>query len=180
MKSSRLLFAAVACAFAGAASADYTVDMNAIDIQGVGASLGTIKVTAAPQGGVLFTPELKGLPPGDHGFHVHQFANCGAKQKDGKMEPGEMAGPHYDPKKTAKHAGPKGAGHGGDLPVLKVEADGTAKAPVTAERLALDELRNKSLVIHAGGDNYSDNPPNGGGGARIACGVIQARVGKKK
>ena len=35
-------------------------------------------------------------------------------------------------------------------------------------------LRGKSVVIHAGGDNYSDQPqPLGGGGARIACGVIE-------
>jgi Cu-Zn family superoxide dismutase len=29
-------------------------------------------------------------------------------------------------------------------------------------------------MIHAGSDNYSDSPkPLGGGGARIACGVIE-------
>jgi Cu-Zn family superoxide dismutase len=29
-------------------------------------------------------------------------------------------------------------------------------------------------MIHAGGDNYSDQPvPLGGGGARIACGVVK-------
>jgi superoxide dismutase, Cu-Zn family len=29
-------------------------------------------------------------------------------------------------------------------------------------------------MIHSGGDNYSDAPaPLGGGGARIACGVIK-------
>jgi Cu-Zn family superoxide dismutase len=33
-------------------------------------------------------------------------------------------------------------------------------------------LRGHAVVIHAGGDNYSDVPPLGGGGARIACGVI--------
>ena len=35
--------------------------------------------------------------------------------------------------------------------------------------------RDKSLVLHGGGDNHSDQPkPNGGGGDRIACGVVQA------
>jgi Cu-Zn family superoxide dismutase len=29
-------------------------------------------------------------------------------------------------------------------------------------------------MIHAGGDNYSDHPKRlGGGGARIACGVVK-------
>ena len=160
---------------AGLAAADYKVEMNAIDIKGVGASLGMVKITAAPKGGVLFTPDLKGLPPGPHGFHVHEFANCAAKQKEGKLEPGEAAGGHFDPKKTRKHAGPKGDGHLGDLPPLEVSAAGTASTPVTVERLILKDLAGKSLVVHAGGDNGSDQPkPNGGGGTRIACGVIQS------
>jgi len=29
-------------------------------------------------------------------------------------------------------------------------------------------------MIHAGGDNYTDEPALGGGGARVACGVINA------
>jgi Cu-Zn family superoxide dismutase len=175
MKNSLLtaaLGATLACA--GVAQADYEVTMNAVDIKGVGAPIGTVVVSAAPTGGVLFTPNLTNLPPGEHGFHVHQFANCGAKAKDGKMEPGANAGDHYDPQKSRKHAGPAGAGHLGDLPPLKVSAQGTATQPVTAERLALKELRNKSIVIHEGGDNMSDQPkPNGGGGTRIACGTIQ-------
>jgi Cu-Zn family superoxide dismutase len=35
-------------------------------------------------------------------------------------------------------------------------------------------VKGKALMIHAGGDNYADQPkPLGGGGDRIACGVIQ-------
>ena len=38
----------------------------------------------------------------------------------------------------------------------------------------LGQLAGKALMIHAGGDNYSDEPkPLGGGGARVACGVIR-------
>ena len=34
--------------------------------------------------------------------------------------------------------------------------------------------RHLALMLHAGGDNYSDQPaPLGGGGARMACGVAQ-------
>jgi Cu-Zn family superoxide dismutase len=157
------------------ASADYKVTMNAIDIKGVGAPLGTVAIAAAQSGGVQFTPDLKGLAPGQHGFHVHEHANCGAKEKDGKMSPGEMAGEHYDPKKTRKHAGPLATGHLGDLPALDAGANGAATKPVTAAHLTLRELQGKALVIHEGGDNYADQPkPNGGGGTRIACGIIQA------
>ena len=174
MRNKVLLALAAAMAAAGAA-ADYKVDMNAIDIKGVGQSLGTVAIAAAQGGGVQFTPNLKSLPPGQRGMHVHEHANCGAKEKDGKMSAGEMAGEHYDPKKTKKHAGPGGGGHLGDIPALQVASDGTATKAVTAPHLTLRELQGKALVIHEGGDNYSDQPkPNGGGGARIVCGVIQA------
>ena len=169
------LTTAFLAALPAAALADYTVDMNAIDIRGVGESLGKVTITAAPQGGVTFTPRLSKLPPGAHGFHVHEFANCGARQKDGKMSAGEMAGGHWDPDKHGKHGKPGGDGHRGDLPPLEVAADGSATQAVTAPHLKLEDLRQKSLMIHAGGDNFSDQPkPSGGGGERIACGVIEA------
>jgi Cu-Zn family superoxide dismutase len=177
--NNKSLLAFAAALAAGAAFGDYKVDMNRIDAKGVGESLGTVTIATTPGGGVTFTPDLKGLPPGAHGFHVHQFANCAAKQKDGKLEPGEAAGPHYDPDKTHKHAGPAGQGHKGDLPVLNVTAGGEAKEAVTAPRLALKDLRGKSLVVHQGGDTFSEPPPNGGGGTRIACGVVEPAPKKK-
>lgn len=95
--------------------------------------------------------------------------------KDGKASAAEAAGGHYDPHKTGKHAGPDGDGHLGDLPVLVVNNEGKAVTPVTASRLkSLDEIKDKALMIHVGGDNMSDQPkPLGGGGARFACGVIK-------
>jgi Cu-Zn family superoxide dismutase len=37
----------------------------------------------------------------------------------------------------------------------------------------VEQIRGRSIMIHAGGDDYSDAPaPLGGGGARIACGAI--------
>ena len=53
-----------------------------------------------------------------------------------------------------------------------------AGLPLVLRRLTgvvdkLSDLSGRSLMIHAAGDNYSDDPkPLGGGGARIACGVI--------
>ena len=69
----------------------------------------------------------------------------------------------------------RASGHLGDLPVLQVAANGTATETLTAPRITdVGALRGKALMIHAGGDNYSDQPaPLGGGGARIACGVLQ-------
>lgn len=168
----RMLFPVLVAA-AGAAHADYKVDMRAIDGKGVQKSIGTIAISAAPSGGVVFKPQLKGLVAGDRGFHVHENPDCGPKEKDGKREAGEAAGPHWDPDKAGKHSGPEAAGHRGDLPFLSVAPDGTATKPVTAARIKLADLKGKSLMIHAGGDTYSEPPANGGGGKRIACGVIK-------
>ncbi len=62
----------------------------------------------------------------------------------------------------------------GDLPALVVDNNGVATTAVIAPRLKLADIQGRAIMIHAGGDNYSDSPlPLGGGGARIACGVIQ-------
>lgn len=175
-KLAKLSMAIAAAGTACLAHADlnYTVKMQMIDGPSAGKALGDVVITPGYQGkGVVLATSLSGLPPGDHGFHVHQNASCGAAQKDGKMEPGEAAGPHYDPQSTGKHAGPKGGGHKGDLPVLKVSANGKAAENITVEGLTWAELKGRSLMIHAGGDTYGEPPANGGGGTRIACGVIQ-------
>lgn len=114
--------------------------------------------------GLLIKPKLSGLPAGQHGFHLHQYPDC--------SEEGMKAGGHYDPAGTNSHQGPYGAGHLGDLPVLAVDDNGVAAIPVLAPRLKTSDIEGLALMIHAGGDNYSDNPPMGGGGARIGCGVI--------
>lgn len=92
----------------------------------------------------------------------------------GKPAAGFAAGGHYDPAHSKKHLGPfSSAGHPGDLPVLVVDS-GDAAQPVTAPHLKVADIRGRSIMIHAGADNYSDAPlPLGGGGARIACGVIR-------
>ena len=43
---------------------------------------------------------------------------------------------------------------------------------MTAPRLKMADVRGRALMIHEGGDNYSDNPENGGGKGRVACGVV--------
>jgi len=158
---------------AGAARADTSVPMTLVTADGKGASVGSISLADSPNG-LTLTPALTGLPPGQHGFHVHQNGSCDPKEIDGKMTPAGAAGGHFDPEQHKQHAGPAGMGHMGDLPALDVDAGGKATKAVVAPRLKLAEVRGKALMIHAGGDNYSDQPaPLGGGGARLACGVVE-------
>ena len=153
--------------------ADTTVQMHKVEPQGVGDAAGTVAITESPYG-LVFTPDLNGLPPGVHGFHVHKKASCAPADVNGKPTPAGAAGGHYDPQKTGKHGAPWGDGHLGDLPALYVNAEGNATNPVLAPRLKkLDELKGRALMVHAGGDNHADHPePLGGGGGRIACGAI--------
>lgn len=155
-------------------SAKVTVTVNAVTAQGVGKSIGTITFEDSAEG-LKIIPHLSELSPGHHGFHIHENPSCEPKEKDGVMTAAQAAGPHYDPTHAGKHSGPHGGGHAGDLPVLTVGEDGKTTgdlAPVKG--LTVAAIMNRSVMVHAGGDNYSDTPaPLGGGGARVACGVVR-------
>jgi len=163
----------VTLAIGGPSWADVTVQLNLADEKGEGKPVGRVIIAESPYG-LVFTPELDGLPPGLHGFHVHENPSCGPKEKDGKMVPALAAGGHYDPAASKKHGAPWGDGHLGDLPALYVDHGGKANYPVLAPRLKLADLKGRSLMVHVGGDNHADHPaPLGGGGPRLACGVIR-------
>ncbi|MGQ0697417.1 MAG: superoxide dismutase family protein [Panacagrimonas sp.] len=183
MKASALLLAVLAVAGAGCSKPpdsapdsasgsdkgqEVEVAMKLIDDRGTGADIGSIRLRDGSNG-LEIKPDLKDLPPGSHGFHAHQNPDCGAREKDGKMSAGEAAGEHYDPTASAKHAGPMGEGHMGDLPRMEVTPDGKASTAMTAPRLKLADLKNRSLIVHAGDDDFAGSP----GGARIACGVVR-------
>jgi len=161
---------------AAALADEITVDMHAISTKGVGAKIGTVTAYDSTNGLVL-RAELEDLLPGPHGFHVHQNGSCDAAEVNGNLTAGAAAGGHYDPDNTGKHLGPAGAGHRGDLPVMFVEVteDGAEpfKRVLVAPRLKTDDIKGRALMIHADGDNYRDEPkPLGGGGGRVACGVV--------
>ena len=168
---SGLMFSMLALALCGVAKADVSIQMNAVDDKGVGASVGQVVVSETPHG-LVFTPALTGLPAGAHGFHVHENPSCAPKDMNGKMVPALSAGGHFDPAGSKRHGLPWGDGHLGDLPALFVDATGAASNPVLAPRLKMADIKGRSLMIHAGGDNHADHPaPLGGGGARVVCGV---------
>ena len=150
------------------------VPMTFIDENGIGKSAGTITIQDTKDG-VSLSTDLKGLPPGEHGFHLHEKGSCDPADKDGKKTAGQSAGGHFDPDATKAHKGPGGGGHKGDLPKLEVSDKGVSKTKLDVAGLKVADLADHALMIHAGGDNYADAPkPLGGGGARIVCGVVPA------
>ncbi|MCK9507470.1 MAG: superoxide dismutase [Cu-Zn] SodC [Pigmentiphaga sp.] len=169
-----LCVAGLSLAFSQAVWADVTVNMATVNAQGKVQDIGSVTISETRYG-LVFTPDLKGLSPGLHGFHVHEKPSCDPGEQNGKPVAALGAGGHLDPQKSGKHGLPwDESAHLGDLPALFVQADGSASYPVLAPRLnKLDLIKDRSLMVHEGGDNHADHPaPLGGGGPRMACGVI--------
>lgn len=177
MKKFLLVFAAVVF-IAGLANAakpaeeSITVKMEILDTKNGNKPAGEVVVTESEYG-LVFTPKMENIVPGLHGFHIHANADCGPN-KEGAA--GMAAGGHWDPTNAKAHSFPwDNKGHKGDLPALYANKDGKTPNSVLAPKLKkLSEIKNHALMVHFGGDNHSDNPaPLGGGGPRLACGVIK-------
>jgi Cu-Zn family superoxide dismutase len=135
-----------------------------------GADLGSATFTQTPAG-VLITAELTGLPPGVHGFHLHETGSC---------EPDfGAAGGHYNPTGAEHGFKVTGGPHAGDMPNIHVPDSGNLtievlNADITLEEGAPETLFDDdgtALLIHAHADDY-ESQPAGDAGDRIACGAV--------
>ena len=149
------------------------VTLHKLSPTGVGEKIGEVSLIAS-EFGTIVAPNLNSLPPGAHGLHLHENGSCEPGIKNGKPVPGLAAGGHYDPKKTGHHLGPYQDGHLGDLPVIFANSNGESSTPVLAPRITLKDFEGRSIMLHVGGDNYSDTQMMlGGGGGRFASGVVK-------
>jgi Cu-Zn family superoxide dismutase len=136
-----------------------------------GKDVGTADLAAVP-GGVLIKLAVKGLPTGDHAFHVHAVGKC--------EPPFTSAGGHFNPD-SKKHGLMSADGHhAGDMPNLHIPASGELTIELMNDAVTLDKGKPNSvfdadgsaLVIHASADDYKTDP-TGNAGDRIACGVVE-------
>ena len=118
-------------------------------------------------GGLRFTLDVKGLPPGTHGAHIHTVGRCDAPDFT-------TAGGHWNPT-AMKHGSmnPQGP-HEGDLPNLMIGTDGRGTLGATipgATMAGLLDADGAAIIVHAGPDDLMTDP-SGNSGGRIACGVF--------
>lgn len=117
--------------------------------------------------GVKITANIEGLTPGKHGFHVHEFGDCGVD--------GSTAGAHFNPTHR-QHGGPDSPDrHVGDLGNLVADEKGYAHYERVDKVITLEgenSIIGRSIIIHADEDDYKTQPA-GASGAKIACGVIE-------
>jgi len=136
-----------------------------------GEPVGNVTLTQMPDGMVVVSTSVKGMPPGDHGIHIHAVGSCAPTF--------DAAGPHYNP--MAKQHGlenPNGA-HAGDMPNLTIQPDGrgtleakTNLVSITPGPITIFDTDGSAVVIHAQTDDQKTDP-SGNSGSRIACAVLQ-------
>lgn len=124
---------------------------------------GAVKISEV-WGGVAMDVNMRGMPSGLHGFHLHEFGDL----RDGCTSAGE----HYNPL-GRPHGGLRGQQrHRGDFGNLRAEA-GEVNQRVVAEGITVPEMIGRTLVVHANTDDLgASGDPTGASGARIACGVV--------
>ncbi len=128
------------------------------------------------QGKVTFTQEkngvrvvgtFTGLTPGSHGFHIHEFGDCGC-------DDAVCAGGHFNPTGQPHGSRTSPKRHVGDFGNIVADEQGQASVDFIDPYLALNgknSILGRSVIIHAQEDDLTTQP-SGNAGARIGCGNI--------
>ena len=130
---------------------------------------GEIVMTRECRGQTRFACELRGLTPGLHGFHVHEYGDL-------RGEACSFAGAHFNPRGETHGDHQGGRRHEGDLGNLVADERGVCSEIITAS-VDLSAVLGRALVVHAnaddlGGGSTAESHSSGTSGARIACAVI--------
>jgi len=170
MKTLFLTFATIAALSAFTPGVRAHDDVNkaiAVLTSASGSSVsGTVTFTQSGDN-VTVVADVSGLKPGKHGFHVHEFGDCSAKD-------GTSAGGHYNPTNDP-HAGHDAEKrHIGDLGNIEADASGKGRLELTDKVLKLNgknSIIGYAVIVHEKADDLKTQP-TGDAGGRVACGVV--------
>ncbi len=130
---------------------------------------GLLILTEAEEG-VMVEGNFMNLPPGKHGFHIHENGSC--------ADEGKAAGGHFNPDKVQHGYMPKDGmthAHPGDMGNVEADGEGRANVHVFLKGTSLKEgkyaVLGKSVIVHEKIDDFSQ--PTGNAGGRIGCGIIE-------
>ena len=136
---------------------------------------GVIKIKEVGIAGSIIRIDIIGLPPGDHGFHIH---------KDGDLSQGfQSLCSHYNPF-NQHHGGPNSIErHLGDLGNIHANINGEIHNEIFGKGIFLNgehSVIGRSIVIHENRDDLGlgvgsrreGSLKTGNAGKRIAAGVI--------
>ncbi len=131
---------------------------------------GTVRFVQLAGGAVEVSVDLTGVPPGVHGFHVHDKGDCG--------DNGNAAGGHFNPMGTG-HGAPQGdPHHAGDFGNVTADASGTVRETFTTRSVTVEAGASSAVghavILHANPDDLTTQP-TGNAGGRIACGVVEMK-----
>ena len=128
---------------------------------------GTVTFAQLGDGSVRVTVDLTGVPPGVHGFHVHDKGDCG--------DNGNAAGGHFNPSSTDHGAPGATLHHAGDFGNVTADASGNVRTHFTTRSVTVEAGANSAVghavILHANPDDLTTQP-TGNAGGRIACGVV--------
>lgn len=127
---------------------------------------GTVTFTKEP-GGIKVVANLKGLKPGKHGFHIHQWGNCSASD-------GTSAGGHFNPGNKSHGAPTDSVRHVGDLGNIVADDNGVGyyeRVDSVISFTGMHSIIGRGIIIHEEEDDLQSQP-TGNAGARVGCGVI--------
>jgi Cu-Zn family superoxide dismutase len=159
-----------------------------------GATIGAATLTDTPAGVLAKLAFAQGAPAGTHAVHLHAAGRC---------DPPDFtsAGGHFNPTKASHGFLDAEGPHAGDLPNVHAADDGSVRAELFSERIALvgEESADRgfvdralgaietaaggsaanilggggvALVVHARPDDHRTGP-SGDSGDRVACGVVK-------
>jgi superoxide dismutase, Cu-Zn family len=118
-------------------------------------------------GSVDVSADLTRVPPGVHGFHVHQNGDC--------SDNGNAAGGHFNPM-NMPHAAPDAQSHhAGDFGNVTADANGEVHTKFNTRSITVHEgvasVGGHAVILHGNPDDLTTQP-SGNAGPRIACGVV--------